>query len=76
MGEKMMRDNFGKITQNVGSHVTKLGMYLCYEESLKYFTPGVTMPDAFQETHYGCCGHSADNKLERTGDRGQETGCT
>lgn len=47
MGEKMMRDNFGKITQNVGSHVTKLGMYLCYEESLKYFTPGVTMPDAF-----------------------------
>ena len=48
MGEKMMRDDFGKIMNNVGSHATKLGMYLfCDEESLKYFTPGVAWPDAF-----------------------------
>ena len=38
MGEKVMRDDFGKIMNNIGNHAMKLGIYLfCVEKSLKYF---------------------------------------
>lgn len=44
MGEKVMRDDFGKIMKNIGmkpmaySMPRKLGIYLfCVEKSLKYF---------------------------------------